>query len=128
MIERYIANGKLIRLLAKQENQASAPSVRQVPRNQNSSGHEARSGGQLYGRERKPAQPPRIDMRAEKEVQREQSRSWGRLDNTVDFPDIQTIVGGFGRGGETCTARKSYAKEMRGESSSDLYSPLGRKL
>jgi hypothetical protein len=124
MIERYIADGKLTRFLAKQENQAGAPPVRRVPGNRNSSGREARSGAQLYGRERKSAQLPRIDMHAEKAVQRERNRSWGCPDNAVDFPEIQTIAGGFGGGGETCTARKSYAKEMRGESIYAVRRPL----
>lgn len=82
------------------------PLVRRIPGNQNPSGRKAGSGEQLYGRERKPAQLPGIGMQVEKAVHREQSKSRGHPDN----------AGGFDGGGETCTARKSYAKEMRGES------------
>lgn len=72
------------------------------------------SGSRLYGKGRKPAQSLGTGMSTEKAVQRKRSRSRGRPDNVVDFLEIQTLAGDFGGGGETCTARKSYAKEMRG--------------
>jgi hypothetical protein len=113
MIERYIADGKLTRFLGEQKDRTGGPPVGRIPRNRDSSGGGARSDQRPYYQERRLTQMPRTDSQAREMVQHEWSSSRGRPDNTRDFPEIQTIVGGFGGGGETRSARKSYAKEMR---------------
>ncbi|XP_062170506.1 uncharacterized protein LOC133876236 [Alnus glutinosa] len=83
MIEKYIADGKLTRFLGKRKDPMG----------------------------KHP--PDRGNVQAKKAPQRERSRSRGRQDGPEDFFEIQTIAGGFGGGGETYSARNSYAKEMR---------------
>jgi hypothetical protein len=124
MIERYIADGKLTCFLGEQKDQTGGPIVDRIPRNSDSSGDGARSDQWPYYRERKLAQMPRTDSRAREMVQRERSRSRGCPDNTRDFPEIQTIAGGFGGGGETRSAHKSCAKEMREVSIYAIRRPL----
>jgi hypothetical protein len=84
-----------------------------LTRDQSSSERDVRPRRQQYHRERKPARQHGGDAQAEKAPQRERSRSRRRQDDSGDFPEIQTIAGGFGGGGETYSAPKSYAKEMR---------------
>jgi hypothetical protein len=83
-----------------------------------------RPGRQQYCRERRPAPQPGGDVQEEKPPQRERSRSRGRQDGSGDFPEIQTIAGGFGGGDETYSARKSYAREMREVSIYSVVRPL----
>lgn len=44
---------------------------------------------------------------------RERSQSRTRADGPRDFPKIQTIAEGFAGGGESRSARKLYAREMK---------------
>ncbi|XP_062171004.1 uncharacterized protein LOC133876775 [Alnus glutinosa] len=113
VIERYIADGKLKRFVERREGTSDKRPAYKFAGNQGLSGRDARPGKQQYYRERRPPQQPRRDVRAEKSPQRERSRSRGRPQDSGCFPEIQTIAGGFGGGGETYSARKSYAKEMR---------------
>lgn len=113
MIERYIADGKLTRFLGKQKKRTGEPLAGRVLRDRDPSGGGARSERRPYYRGRRPNLMPRTDSQAKETVQREWSRSKGRSENTRDFPEIQTIAGGFGGGGETHSARKSYVKEIR---------------
>jgi hypothetical protein len=91
---------------------------------QGSSGRDARLGRPPYRQERKLVRQPDRDFWAERAPQRERSRSRGRQDGSGDFPEIQTIAGGFGGGGETYSARKSYAREMREVSIYSVVRPL----
>jgi hypothetical protein len=113
MIEKYIADGKLKCFLGRCESSLDKCPAYRFTGNQGSSGRDVRSGKQPYHQERKLPQQPRGGGRAEKSPQRERSRSRGRPEDSGSFPEIQTIAGGFGGGGETHSARKSYAKEMR---------------
>lgn len=124
MIEKYIADGKLMRFLGKRANLADKRLADRLTGDQSSSRRDARLGRQQYYRERKPPPQHRGDTQAEKAPQREPSRSRGRQDDSGDFPKIQTISGGFGGGGETYSARKSYAKEIREVSIYAVVRPL----
>jgi hypothetical protein len=95
-----------------------------LTRDQSSSERDVRPRRQQYHRERKPARQHGGDAQAEKAPQRERSRSRRRQDDSGDFPEIQTIAGGFGGGGETYSARKSYAREMREVSIYSVAGPL----
>jgi hypothetical protein len=113
VIEKYIADGKLKCFVGRRESSSDKRPVYKFTGNQGSSGRDVRSGKPQYYQERKPPQQPRRDVQIEKSPQRERSRSRGRPEDSGSFPEIQTIAGGFGGGGETYSARKSYAKEMR---------------
>jgi hypothetical protein len=113
VIEKYIADGKLKRFVERRESSSDKRPVYKSAGNQGSTGRDARFGKQKYYRERKRPQQPRRDVRTEKSPQHERSRSRGRPQDSGCFPEIQTIAGGFGGGGETYSARKSYAREMR---------------
>ncbi|XP_062153622.1 uncharacterized protein LOC133861818 [Alnus glutinosa] len=124
MIEKYIADGKLTRFLEKREDvTARFPSSRPAG-GQGSGGRDAHSARPPYRYERRPARQPDRDFQPERARQRERSRSCNRHEGPGDFPEIQTIAGGFGGGGETYSARKSYAREMREVSIYSVARPL----
>jgi hypothetical protein len=113
MIEKYIADGKLTHFLGKREDLTAKHPPDRSTGDQGSSKRDARPGRPPYRRERRPARHPDDDFQAERVPRRERSKSQGRQDGSGDFPEIQTIARGFGGRGETYSARKSYAREMR---------------
>jgi hypothetical protein len=124
IIEKYIADGKLTRFLGKREDLTVKLPPDKSTGGQGSSGRDARLGQPPYRQERRPVRQPDRDFRAERAPQRERSRSHDRQDGSGDFPEIQSIAGGFGGGGETYSARKSYAREMREVSIYSVVRPL----
>jgi len=124
MIEKFIAEGKLTRFLGRREDPTGKHLPDRLAGEQNSFGRDARPRRPQYHCERRPARQPGGNFQAERAPQRERSRSQGRQDDSGDFPEIQTIAGGFGGGGETYSARKSYAREMREVSIYSVVRPL----
>jgi hypothetical protein len=124
MIEKYIADGKLTRFLGKREDLTTRLPPERPAGGQSSGGRDVRPARPPYHHERRPARRPDGDFQAERARQRDRSRSRGRQDGPGDFPEIQTIAGGYGGGGETYSARKSYAREMREVSIYSVARPL----
>ncbi|XP_062177089.1 uncharacterized protein LOC133882022 [Alnus glutinosa] len=94
LIERFIENGKLVRFLADQR-------IQQNPEHGNRP-HQNRF--------HQDQNNPRDDRGRNQERGREPERRPERQEN---LPEIQTISGGFGGGGESSSARKVYARQLR---------------
>jgi hypothetical protein len=111
LIERFIENGKLVRFLA---NQRILPNPEHDNRpwedhnwfhlNQNNPRNDRE-------RDRERAREP--ECRPDPRDARERSRSHARLAPQENLPEIHTIYRGFVGEGESSSARKAYARQMK---------------
>ncbi|XP_062162167.1 uncharacterized protein LOC133869226 [Alnus glutinosa] len=107
LIEKFIENGKLVRFLVNERNQQERD---QYPRPRREEDRNERRNyrprqEERRGRSREPAPRPRGE-----EI-RERSRSRARVEQQGNLPIIHTMLGGFGGGGESNSARKAYARQ-----------------
>jgi hypothetical protein len=104
LIEKFIENGKLVWFLINERNhQDRARALR--PREEEERRHRrdyAPRREERQERAREPTPKPRAEER------REMSRSKARENDNL--PEIHTISGGFGGGGESSSARKAYTR------------------
>jgi hypothetical protein len=111
LIERFIENGKLVCFLADQRIQQD-PGHDNRPHENYNRFHQNRSNPRNdRGRDQERGREP--ERRPDPQFARERSRSLARPAPQENLPEIQTISGGFGGGGESNSARKAYARQLR---------------
>jgi len=111
LIERFIENGKLVRFLA---NQMILPNPKHGnrPREDHNQFHQNQNNPR-NDRERDWERAKELVCMPDPRDARERSRSQARLAPHENLPEIHTISGGFGGGGESSSARKAYARKMK---------------
>jgi len=110
LIERFIENGKLVRFFVDQRSQANLP-LDNLPREDQQRAHQ-NWGNHRADRERRHDEDREPNPQGDRE-RRERSRSRANQASQENLPEIQTIAGGFGGGGESSSARKAYARQIR---------------
>jgi hypothetical protein len=110
LIERFIENGKLVQFLANQR-------ILQNPEHGNRPWEDH---NWFHQNQNNPRNDQERDRERAKEPERrpdpwdalERSRSWARPVPQENLSEIHTISGGF-KGGESSSARKAYARQMK---------------
>jgi hypothetical protein len=110
LIERFIENGKLVCFLVDQRIQQNPEHGNRPQKNYNR--FQNRNNPQNdQGRDQERGREP--ERRPDPRFARERSRSRARPVPQENLPEIQTISGGFGGGGESNSAWKAYARQLR---------------
>jgi hypothetical protein len=111
LIERFTENGKLVHFLADQRIQQFSRHGNRPQENYNRFHQNRNNPWNDRGRDQERGKKP--ECRPDPRFARERSMSRARPAPQENLPKIQTISGGFGGGGESNSAQKAYARQLR---------------